>query len=113
MNNILDKISNASDIKNLNSDELNSLCSEIRNCILTKVSKVGGHLGPNLGIVELTVALHYVFNSPKDKFVWDVSHQSYAHKILTGRKEAFQIEEKYKTVTGFTSPTESEHDFSL
>ncbi|AGX42791.1 1-deoxy-D-xylulose-5-phosphate synthase [Clostridium saccharobutylicum] len=111
MNNILDKISNASDIKNLNSDELNSLCSEIRNCILTKVSKVGGHLGPNLGIVELTVALHYVFNSPKDKFVWDVSHQSYAHKILTGRKEAFQIEEKYKTVTGFTSPTESEHDF--
>lgn len=111
MTSILDKISNVSDIKNLNSDELNSLCSEIRNCILTKVSKVGGHLGPNLGIVELTVALHYVFNSPKDKFVWDVSHQSYAHKILTGRKEAFQIEEKYKTVTGFTSPNESEHDF--
>lgn len=111
MTSILDKISNVSDIKNLNSDELNSLCSEIRNCILTKVSKVGGHLGPNLGIAELTVALHYVFNSPKDKFVWDVSHQSYAHKILTGRKEAFQIEEKYKTVTGFTSPTESEHDF--
>ncbi|OOM14367.1 1-deoxy-D-xylulose-5-phosphate synthase [Clostridium saccharobutylicum] len=111
MTSILDKISNVSDIKNLNSDELNSLCSEIRNCILTKVSKVGGHLGPNLGIVELTVALHYVFNSPKDKFVWDVSHQSYAHKILTGRKEAFQIKEKYKTVTGFTSPNESEHDF--
>lgn len=111
MANILDKISTVTDIKKLDSEELNSLCAEIRNCILTKVSKVGGHLGPNLGIIELTVALHYVFNSPFDKFVWDVSHQAYAHKILTGRKEAFQFEDKYKTVTGFTSHCESEHDF--
>lgn len=111
MTSILNEISTVCDIKNLNSDELNSLCLELRNCILTKVSKIGGHLGPNLGVVELTVALHYVFNSPIDKFVWDVSHQSYAHKILTGRKEAFQFEDKYKTVTGFTSPRESEHDF--
>lgn len=111
MANILDKISTVADIKKLDSEELNSLCAEIRNCILTKVSKVGGHLGPNLGIIELTVALHYVFNSPSDKFVWDVSHQAYAHKILTGRKEAFQFEDKYKTVTGFTSHRESEHDF--
>lgn len=111
MKSILDKIYTVSDIKKLNSEELNSLCLELRNCILTKVSKTGGHLGPNLGVIELTVALHYVFNSPIDKFVWDVSHQSYAHKILTGRKEAFQFEDKYKTVTGFTSPRESEHDF--
>ncbi|GFZ31105.1 1-deoxy-D-xylulose-5-phosphate synthase [Clostridium zeae] len=111
MANILDKISNVSDIKKLTTEELNILCSEVRNAILTKVSKVGGHLGPNLGVVELTVALHYVFNSPTDKFVWDVSHQSYAHKILTGRKDAFLFEDIYKTVTGFTSPKESEHDF--
>ncbi|GFP77222.1 1-deoxy-D-xylulose-5-phosphate synthase [Clostridium fungisolvens] len=111
MANILDKISNVLDIKKLTTEELNTLCSEVRNSILNKVSKAGGHLGPNLGIVELTVALHYVFNSPIDKFVWDVSHQSYAHKILTGRKDAFLFEDKYKTVTGFTSPKESEHDF--
>lgn len=111
MSNILDKINTTSDIKKLDAEELNSLCSELRNCILTKVSKIGGHLGPNLGVVELTVALHYVFNSPVDKFVWDVSHQAYSHKILTGRKEAFLFEDKYRNVTGYTSYKESDHDF--
>ncbi|MBO3444722.1 1-deoxy-D-xylulose-5-phosphate synthase [Clostridium sp. CCUG 7971] len=109
--NILNKINSPKDLKVLNSDELKALSSEIRESIITKVSKVGGHFGPNLGMVEATIALHYIFNSPIDKIVYDVSHQSYPHKILTGRKNAFINPKEYKSVTGYTSPNECEHDF--
>ena len=107
----LEKINSPEDIKKLSIDEMKSLSSEIREVLLKRLSEGGGHIGPNLGVVELTVALHYVFNSPKDKFVYDVSHQTYAHKMLTGRKEAFINKEKYKEVSGFSNPDESEHDF--
>ena len=109
--NILNKINGPKDLKGLTSDELKTLSSEIRESLITKVSTTGGHFGPNLGMVEATIALHYVFNSPIDKIVYDVSHQSYTHKILTGRKHAFINPEQYKSVTGYTSPEESEHDF--
>ena len=82
----------------------------MRDALLHRASAHGGHFGPNFGIVEATIALHYVFDSPHDKFVFDVSHQSYPHKILTGRKEAYIAQEHYDDVTGYTSPIESEHD---
>ena len=107
---ILDRVNNPEDLKVLNSSELNGLCDEIRDVLIKRVSRTGGHFGPNLGMVEATVALHYVFNSPVDKIVYDVSHQSYAHKILTGRKNAFLNPDEYDTVTGYTEPSESEHD---
>ena len=107
----LEKINSPEDVKRLSITEMKELSSEIRNVLLNRLSEKGGHIGPNLGVVELTVALHYVFNSPKDKMVYDVSHQSYVHKILTGRKEAFINLEKYKTVSGYSNPNESEHDF--
>ena len=107
---ILDRVNNPEDLKVLNSSELNVLCDEIRDVLIKRVSRTGGHFGPNLGMVEATVALHYVFNSPVDKIVYDVSHQSYAHKILTGRKNAFLNPDEYHTVTGYTEPSESEHD---
>ncbi len=109
--NILNKINQPSDLKSLSKEELLLLSSEIREVLIKRVSTTGGHFGPNLGMVEATIALHYVFNSPVDKFVFDVSHQSYVHKMLTGRKEAYINPEKYKTVTGYTEPKESEHDF--
>ncbi|WP_434799398.1 1-deoxy-D-xylulose-5-phosphate synthase [Terrisporobacter vanillatitrophus] len=109
--NILNKINGPKDLKSLSRENLNLLSSEIRDVLIKKVSTTGGHFGPNLGMVEATIALHYVFNSPVDKFVYDVSHQSYTHKILTGRKEAFINPEKFKTVTGYSEPKESEHDF--
>lgn len=109
--NILNKINNPRDLKILSREELHTLSTEIRDVLIKRVSTTGGHFGPNLGMVEATIALHYVFNSPVDKFVYDVSHQSYTHKILTGRKEAFTNPEKFKTVTGYTEPKESEHDF--
>lgn len=109
--NILNKINNPKDLKILSREELHTLSTEIRDVLIKRVSTTGGHFGPNLGMVEATIALHYVFNSPVDKFVYDVSHQSYTHKILTGRKEAFINPEKFKTVTGYTEPKESEHDF--
>ena len=109
--NILNKINEPKDLKSLSREELQILSSEIRDVLIKKVSTTGGHFGPNLGMVEATIALHYVFNSPIDKFVYDVSHQSYTHKILTGRKEAFISPEKFGTVTGYTEPRESEHDF--
>ena len=108
---ILNKINEVSDLKELNYEELNLLSSEIREVLLKKLSIHGGHFGPNFGMVEATIALHYVFNSPIDKIVYDVSHQSYTHKILTGRKDAFLYEEKYDDVTGYTDPDESCHDF--
>lgn len=109
----LDKINSPADVKKLSMSELSDLSSEIRSAILNRVSKVGGHVGPNLGMVETIVALHYVFNSPKDKIVFDVSHQSYAHKILTGRKHGFLDENYFKEISGYTNPNESEHDFFM
>jgi 1-deoxy-D-xylulose-5-phosphate synthase len=85
-NTILDSIHSPEDLKNLNIDELKQLSDEIRQFLLDNVSKTGGHLASNLGVVELTLAMHYVFNSPFDKIIWDVGHQSYVHKIITGRK---------------------------
>ena len=86
---ILDKINMPSDLRSLTVEEMKTLASEMREVIIKKVNTIGGHMGPNLGIVEATIAMHYVFNSPVDKIVYDVSHQCYPHKILTGRKEGF------------------------
>ena len=108
--NVLDKVNTPKDLRNLNINELYKLSDEIRELIIKKVNTTGGHFGPNLGIVEATIALHYVFNSPIDKFVFDVSHQCYTHKILTGRKEGFTNPENYLKYTGYTAPEESEHD---
>lgn len=107
---ILDKINDPMDLKKLNNEEMELLAEEIRNAILNRVSKNGGHVGPNLGVIELTIALHYVFNSPIDKIVYDVSHQCYPHKIITGRKEGFLNPEQFNKVSGYTNPAESEHD---
>ena len=107
---ILDKINCPADLRNCSMDELKNLAWEMRDVIVKKVNTTGGHFGPNLGIVETTIAMHYVFDSPKDKFVFDVSHQCYPHKILTGRKEGFTNPEKYLTYTGYTAPEESAHD---
>ena len=107
---ILDKINTPDDLKKLSVDEMNYLADEIRELIIKKVNTTGGHMGPNLGIIEATIALHYVFNSPVDKIVFDVSHQCYPHKILTGRKEGFTDPDKYLKYTGYTAPEESEHD---
>lgn len=107
----IEKISQPTDVKNLNSEQLHVLADEMRQALLQKLSKHGGHFGPNLGMVEATIALHYVFNSPTDKIVYDVSHQSYPHKMLTGRKDAFLYEDKYDDVSGYSNPDESDHDF--
>ena len=107
---VLNKINEPKDLNSLSKEELEKLSKEIREILLKKLSMHGGHFGPNLGMVEAIIAMHYVFESPKDKFVFDVSHQSYPHKILTGRKDAFIYEEKYDEVTGYTNPNESEHD---
>ena len=106
----IETIGSPKDLKTLGAEELSALAGEIREAIINKVSACGGHLGSNLGVVELTIALHYVFDAPTDKIVFDVSHQTYCHKILTGRKDAFLCEDKYKTVTGFSNPCESEYD---
>ena len=107
---ILNKVNEPKDLKGLSKEEMEKLAGEIREILLKKLSIHGGHFGPNFGMVEAIIAMHYVFESPKDKFVFDVSHQSYPHKILTGRKEAFIYPEKYDDVTGYTNPNESEHD---
>lgn len=107
----IEKINQPTDVKNLNSEQLHVLADEMRQALLQKLSKHGGHFGPNLGMVEATIALHYVFNSPTDKIVYDVSHQSYPHKMLTGRKDAFLYEDKYDDVSGYSNPNESDHDF--
>lgn len=106
----LENINGPEDIKKLKIGELKDLADETRTALINKISQAGGHNGPNLGVVEMTVALHYVFNSPKDKIVFDVSHQCYPHKILTGRKEAFLEKEHFGDVTGYTNPLESKHD---
>ena len=107
----LENINGPEDIKKLDVDNLQKLANETRAALINRISKHGGHKGPNLGVVELTVAYHYVFDSPKDKIVFDVSHQSYPHKILTGRKEAYIDDAHFDDVTGYTNPNESEHDF--
>lgn len=107
---ILDWVNSPKDIKELNIDELNELCEDIRKLLVETVSKTGGHLASNLGVVELTVALHKVFNSPQDQIVFDVGHQCYTHKILTGRKNEFSSLRTEGGISGFTRPVESEHD---
>lgn len=111
MEKILDKIESPKDLKPLSISEMKELAEEIRSALLKKLSIHGGHFGPNFGMVEAIIAMHYIFESPKDKLVFDVSHQSYPHKILTGRKDAFLYEDHYDDVTGYTNPEESEHDW--
>lgn len=106
----LEKINSPADVKKLSVEEMDELSGEIRQVLLQKLSAHGGHFGPNFGMVEATIALHYVFNSPEDKIVFDVSHQSYTHKILTGRKDGFIHPEQYDEVSGYSEPSESEHD---
>lgn len=106
----LEKIDTPQDVKRLAVQQLETLADEVRTALLQKLSAHGGHIGPNLGMVEATIALHYVFDSPKDKIVFDVSHQSYTHKMLTGRRAAFLDPAAYDDVSGYTDPRESEHD---
>lgn len=107
---ILEKVNSPADVKKLSAQEMEVLAREMREAIIKKVNTVGGHFGPNLGIVEATIAFHYVFNSPEDKIVFDVSHQCYPHKMLTGRKEGFTNPDLYGKYTGYTAPEESAHD---
>ena len=107
---ILDSINKTGDIKNVPYDKMDTLASEIREFLIDKVSKTGGHLGANLGVVELTMALHLELDLPKDKIIWDVGHQSYTHKILTGRKDGFDNLRKYGGMSGFPKAAESDCD---
>ena len=107
---ILDRINSPEDVKKLTIDEMKSLAEDIRAGILNRVNTVGGHLGPDLGIVEATIAFHYVFNSPVDKIVFDVSHQVYPHKMITGRKAGFTDPLGNPEISGYTNPAESAHD---
>ncbi len=106
----LNNIDSPADLKAINKEHLTEVCNELRQFIIDEVSKNPGHLGSSLGVVELTVALHYVFNTPYDRIVWDVGHQAYAHKILTGRRDLFHTNRKFKGLCGFPTPTESEYD---
>ena len=108
---LLEHIQSPADVKKLSLAEMNTLAEDIRTLLIEKLSRHGGHCGPNLGMVEATIALHYIFNSPRDKIVFDVSHQSYPHKMLTGRVTAFLSESHYDDVSGYSEPSESEHDF--
>lgn len=107
---VLNKINTPQDVKKLNIDQMHILADEMRFGILNRVNTVGGHLGPDLGIVEASIAMHYVFNTPKDKFVFDVSHQCYPHKMMTGRKDAFLYPLKNPEISGYSNPAESPHD---
>ncbi len=111
INMFLENINSPDDVKKLSLRELSYLADEMRKALIFRLSRTGGHVGSNLGVVELAAALHYVFSSPFDKIVWDVSHQCYAHKMLTGRKDAYTNPECFHDVTGYTNPCESEHDF--
>jgi len=108
---MLESISQPSDLQDLTADQLGELCEEIRAFILEKVSRTGGHLSPNLGVVELTIALHRVFDSPRDRLIWDVGHQAYVHKLLTGRAGRFDTLRHTGGLSGYPSPDESDHDF--
>jgi 1-deoxy-D-xylulose-5-phosphate synthase len=110
MSRLLDKINGPADLKGLTQEELERLAAELRHEMVTTVTTTGGHLASNLGVVELTIALHRVFDSPRDKIIWDVGHQSYVHKLLTGRRESFTSLRQYQGLSGFTSRTESSHD---
>ena len=107
---ILKDINSPDDVKKLNMEELKVLANDIRNGLFNRLTKIGGHFGPNFGIVETEIAMHYVFNSPEDKFIFDVSHQSYPHKMLTGRKAGYIDDTHFKEDSGYTNPEESEHD---
>ena len=107
----LETINSPADVKKLSMEQLPMLAEEMRQALLLRASRHGGHFGPNFGMVEATIALHYVFDSPKDKIIFDVSHQSYPHKMLTGRKDAYLYPEHYDDVSGYSNPDESEHDF--
>src|SRR3954463_16381983 len=110
MNRYLDMVDSPAHVKKLTPEQLLQLADEIRHELITKLAVNGGHLGPNLGVVELTIALHRVFTTPKDKFVWDVSHQVYVHKLLTGRRDKFSTIRSTNGLSGFAMRTESEHD---
>src|ERR671939_1900113 len=107
---LLSTINSPDDLKKLSREQLHQLCDELRQYIIDVVSVHGGHFGASLGVVELTVALHYTYNTPYDQLVWDVGHQAYGHKILTGRRERFITNRKYKGLSGFPKRTESEYD---
>lgn len=107
---LLASINSPYDLRKLDKSQLNELCDELRSFILDVVSVHPGHLGSSLGAVELTVALHYVYNTPDDKLIWDVGHQAYGHKILTGRRAIFHTNRQYKGISGFPNRTESEYD---
>src|SRR5262244_1394749 len=106
MSQYLEKVDNPAQVKKLTVDQLQKLAQEIRQELIMGLSRNGGHLGPNLGVVELTLALHFVFNTPKDKFVWDVSHQAYVHKLLTGRRDRFPTLRTTGGISGFAVRTE-------
>src|SRR5512133_3113950 len=110
MSEYLTKVESPRQVKSLNTDQLQQLAQEVREELIAGLAKNGGHLGPNLGVVELSIALHYVFNTPKDKFIWDVSHQIYVHKLLTGRKDRFSSIRSTGGLCGFALRSESEHD---
>jgi 1-deoxy-D-xylulose-5-phosphate synthase len=110
MSRYLEMVDSPMHVKKLTLEQLQQLAEEIRHELITVLAKNGGHLGPNLGVVELTLALHRVFNTPKDKFLWDVSHQVYVHKLLTGRKGRFPSIRSTGGLSGFASRAESEHD---
>ena len=110
MGKYLSKIKSPADLKNLGMVQLERLAEEIRERLILSVAKTGGHIGPNLGVVELTIAMHYVFDTPRDSFVFDVSHQSYVHKLLTGREHRFDTIRQPGGLNGFMLRTESEHD---
>ena len=111
MTGILARIHKPSDLKDLELRELEVLCEELRQQIITTVSANGGHLAPNLGVVELTVALHCVYNHPGDKIIWDVGHQAYAHKLLTGRSDSFSSLRRAGGLSGYPKRTESVYDY--
>lgn len=108
---LLNRVNEPADIKSMSLEQLKQLATEMRQLVLERDAAIGGHVGPNLGIIETTIAYHYVFNSPHDKVVWDVSHQCYPHKMLTGRKIGFLDPDHYEDISGYTSPEESVHDF--
>ena len=110
MGDLLDKVNSPAAVKKLSVPELKTLAEEIRRFILASVSKTGGHLASNLGVVELTLALHKAFDFKNDKLLWDVGHQCYTHKIITGRKEKFAFLRKVEGISGFPNPAESEYD---
>ena len=108
--NLLNKIESPKDIRLLHRSDLDQLAEEIRDFLIKSVAVTGGHLGPSLGVVELTLALHYVFATPDDKLIWDVGHQSYAHKLITGRRDRFHTLRQYQGISGFPKVSESEYD---